>query len=109
MPFPRPCAGSPSWVGVTAIGVAIVVPSLVPHFPTTFLADGLGRSADGRGGNGSDVRLASSLDIARDLGSRSSTPVLRYRSTSDRLAPLRVTIFDSYRRGGWEGRPGLTL
>ena len=96
-------------VGVTAIGAAIVVPSLVPHFPTTFLADGLGRSADGRGGNGSDVRLASSLDIARDLGSRSSNPVLRYRSTSDRLGPLRVGILDSYRRGHWQARSDFTF
>lgn len=89
-------------VGVGALGVAIVLPGLVPHFPTTFLADGLGRSANGRGGSGSDVRLASSIDIARDLGSRSTDPVLRYRSTSDRLEPLRVGIFDTYRRGQWQ-------
>ena len=89
-------------VGVGALGVAIVLPGLVPHFPTTFLADGLGRSANGRGGSGSDVRLASSIDIARDLGSRSTDPVLRYRSTSDRLEPLRVGILDTYRRGQWQ-------
>ena len=89
-------------VGVGALGVAIVLPGLIPHFPTTFLADGLGRSANGRGGSGSDVRLASSIDIARDLGSRSTDPVFRYRSTSDRLEPLRVGILDTYRRGQWQ-------
>jgi transglutaminase-like putative cysteine protease len=96
-------------VGVGALGVAIVLPGLVPHFPTTFLADGLGRSADGRGGSGSNIRLASSIDIARDLGSRSSDPVFRYRSTSDRLEPLRVGILDTYRRGQWGSSSDFTF
>ncbi len=96
-------------VGVGALGVAIVLPGLVPHFPTTFLADGLGRSADGRGGSGSNVRLASSIDIARDLGSRSTDPVFRYRSTSDRLEPLRVSILDTYRRGKWRSSSDFTF
>ncbi len=96
-------------VGVGALGVAIVLPALIPHFPTTFLADGLGRSADGRGGSGSSVRLASSIDIARDLGNRSEDPVLRYRSTSDRLEPLRVGILDTYRRGQWQSSADFTF
>ena len=96
-------------VGVGALGVAIVLPALVPHFPTTFLADGLGRSANGRGGAGSEVRLASSIDIARDLGNRSTDPVFRYRSTSDRLEPLRVGILDSYRRGVWQASTDFTF
>ena len=45
-------------VGVGALAAAIVIPGLIPHLPTTFLADGLGRSVNGRGGSGSDVRLA---------------------------------------------------
>ena len=96
-------------VGVGALGVAIVLPALVPHFPTTFLADGLGRSANGRGGSGSEVRLASSIDIARDLGNRSTDPVFRYRSTSDRLEPLRVGILDTYRRGQWQASTDFTF
>ena len=96
-------------VGMGALGVAIVLPGLIPHFPTTFLADGLGRSADGRGGSGSEVRLASSIDIARDLGNRSTDPVFRYRSTSDRLEPLRVAILDVYRRGKWQSSWDFTF
>ena len=96
-------------VGVGALGVAVVLPALIPHFPTTFLADGLGRSADGRGGSGANVRLASSIDIARDLGNRSEDPVLRYRSTSDRLEPLRVGILDTYRRGQWQSSADFTF
>ena len=96
-------------VGVGALGVAIVLPALIPHFPTTFLADGLGRSVNGRGGTGSEVRLASSIDIARDLGNRSTDPVFRYRSTSDRLEPLRVGILDTYRRGQWQSSSDFTF
>ena len=96
-------------VGVTALAAAVVLPAVVPHLPTTFVADGLGRNAEGRGGSGSSVRLASSVDIARDLGSRSNEPVLRYRTTSDRLQPLRVGILDSYRRGEWQSRADFTF
>ena len=74
-------------VGVTALAVAVVLPGLIPHFPTTFLADGLGRSANGRGGTGSNIRLSSSIDIARDLGSRSDDPVLRFTTTTDDPQP----------------------
>ena len=96
-------------VGVTALAAAVVLPGLIPHFPTTFLADGLGRSANGRGGSGSDVRLASSVDIARDLGSRSDAPVLRYTTTTDDLQPLRVGILDTFRRGQWQSRQDYTF
>ena len=95
-------------VGVAALGVAVVLPGVVPHFPTTFLADGLGTSSDGRGGTGSAVRLASSVDIARDLGSRSNDPVLRYTSSTDELQPLRVGILDTFRRGQWQARQDYT-
>ena len=95
-------------VGVAALAAAVVLPGLVPHFPTTFLADGLGRSENGRGGTGSNVRLASSVDIARDLGNRSTQAVLRYRSTSGRLEPLRVGVLDSYSRGKWQTRSSFT-
>ncbi|HSO65492.1 MAG TPA: DUF3488 and transglutaminase-like domain-containing protein [Ornithinibacter sp.] len=95
--------------GVAALGVAVVLPSLVPHFPTTFLADGLGRSVDGRGGTGSAVRLASSVDIARDLGSRSNDPVLQYSTSTEELQPLRVAVLDSFRRGQWQSRQDYTF
>jgi transglutaminase-like putative cysteine protease len=95
-------------VGVGALAAAIVIPGLIPHLPTTFLADGLGRSVNGRGGSGSDVRLSTSVDIAQDLGSRSTDPVFRFRSTSDRLEPLRVGILDTYRRGVWRAGTDFT-
>lgn len=96
-------------VGVAALAVAVVVPTLVPHFPTTFLADGLGQSANARGGGGGAVRLSTSVDIARDLGSQSTDPVLRYATTAERPTPLRVGILDTYRRGAWSARSDFTF
>jgi transglutaminase-like putative cysteine protease len=86
--------------GVAALAAAVVLPSLVPHFPTTFLAEGLGRSDNGRGG-GSSVRLSTSIDIARDLGDRSTDPILVYASTATNVPPLRVGVLDTYQRGRW--------
>jgi len=91
-------------VGVAALAAAVVVPTLIPHLPTTFIADGLGQSSNGRGGGGSSIQLSSTVDIARDLESRSDNPVLRYRSSSQDLQPLRVGVLDDYRRGQWQAR-----
>ncbi|GAA4406517.1 DUF3488 and transglutaminase-like domain-containing protein [Fodinibacter luteus] len=96
-------------LGATAVAAAVLVPAVVPHLPTTFIADGLGQREDARGGGGSSVRLSSSIDIAQDLGSRSDDPVLRYRTTSDDLQPLRVGILDTYRRGKWQATPDFTF
>ncbi len=94
--------------GVLALSAAVVVPGLVPHFPPTFLAQGLGRSDNGRGG-GSDVRLSSSIDIARDLGDRSTDPVIVYRTSDGSPPPLRVGILDTYRRGRWTSSSDFTF
>ncbi|WP_299442294.1 DUF3488 and transglutaminase-like domain-containing protein [uncultured Phycicoccus sp.] len=87
-------------VGVVALAAAVVVPGLVPHLPTTFVADGLARG-DGGSGSGGAVRLSTSIDIARDLADRSQEPVLVYRTTDSTPEPLRVGLLDTYRRGQW--------
>jgi transglutaminase-like putative cysteine protease len=94
--------------GVFALAAAVLVPGLVPHLPTTFLAEGLGRSENGRGG-GSNVRLSSSIDVARDLADRSSDPVLVYRTSGGAPVPLRVDILDTYRRGRWTSGSTFTF
>lgn len=95
-------------VGVTALAVAVVVPGVVPHLPTTFIADGLGSSANARGGSGGSLRLSTSVDIARDLAEQSTNTVLRYATTEDSPQPLRVGILDTYRGGSWESSNGFT-
>ncbi|QIM20638.1 transglutaminase domain-containing protein [Phycicoccus sp. HDW14] len=95
-------------VGVVALAAAVVLPGLVPHFPTTFIADGLARG-DGARGNGGSVRLSTSIDIARDLADRSSDPVITYTTTSEDPEPLRVGLLDSYRRGRWQASSDVTF
>ncbi|XVX21602.1 transglutaminaseTgpA domain-containing protein [Actinomycetota bacterium] len=88
-------------LGVGALVLSLALTPLVPHLPTRFLADGLGRVTDsGRGGSGS-VRVTSSIDVTRNLGSRSTQPVLRYRTDADRPAPLRVDVLDRMADGVW--------
>ncbi len=95
-------------VGVVALAAAVILPGLVPHLPTTFIADGLARSDTGRG-NGGAVRLSTSIDIARDLGDRSTDPVLVYQTSSAEPEPLRVGILDTYRGGRWQASPGVAF
>jgi transglutaminase-like putative cysteine protease len=108
---PDPATGyatSARVAGVLALAAAVLLPGVVPHLPTTFLAEGLGRSDTGRGG-GSTVRLSSSIDVARDLADRSSDPVLVYRTSAGIPVPLRVGILDTYRSGRWTAASDFTF
>ncbi|MCE1178590.1 MAG: DUF3488 and transglutaminase-like domain-containing protein [Micrococcales bacterium] len=88
-------------LGVGALVLSLALTPLLPHLPTRFLAEGLGRVTDsGRGGSGS-VRVTSTVDVTRNLGSRSTQPVLRYRTDAERPAPLRVDVLDRMADGVW--------
>ena len=93
-------------VGVLALAAAVVIPGLVPHLPTTFVADGLARG-DGRGNGSGPVLLSTSVDIARDLAERSDAEVLRYRTTDSTPVPLRVGLLENYRGGRWSAVDGV--
>lgn len=95
-------AGTARLLGVSALVLAVVLPMVVPHLPTTFLADGLGR-ADGSRGGGS-VSLDSTVDLKRSLESQSQAPVITYTTTATTPDPLRVGILTEYQRGEWSTR-----
>lgn len=95
-------AGAARLLGVSALALAILVPNVVPHFPTTFVADGLGRADNGRGGG--SISLNSTVDLRRSLESQSLSPVLTYSTTATTADPLRVAILTDYRRGEWSAR-----
>ncbi|MGL4744158.1 MAG: transglutaminaseTgpA domain-containing protein [Dermatophilaceae bacterium] len=94
--------------GVVALAAAVVLPTVIPHLQTAFLADGLGTSQDGRG-RGGEVRLATSIDIARDLVDRSTDPILVYRTTAADPPPLRVGVLDRYLSGRWQASSEATF
>jgi hypothetical protein len=87
-------------LGVGAIAAAVLLTPLIPHLPTTFLAQGLGRSTGS--GNGSGIRLTSTLDVAKNLGDRSDRPVLVYTAPlGASQVPLRVDVLSNYENGQW--------
>ncbi|KRE41037.1 transglutaminase TgpA family protein [Knoellia sp. Soil729] len=93
-------AGTARLLGAGAVVLAIVLPTVLPHLPTTFLADGLGRTENSRGGSGA-VSLNTTLDLRRSLDDQSQTPVLTYTTSATSPEPLRVGILTDYRRGEW--------
>lgn len=93
-------AGTARLLGAGAVGLAVVLPMVLPHLPTTFLADGLGRADNSRGGGGA-VSLNTTLDLRRSLDDQSQTPVLTYTTSATSPEPLRVGILTDYRRGEW--------
>ncbi|MFW5470281.1 transglutaminase TgpA family protein [Knoellia sp. CPCC 206435] len=95
-------AGTARLLGVSALALAVVLPMVVPHLPTTFLADGLGRADGSRGGGA--VSLNSTVDLRRSLENQSQAPVITYTTTTSTPDPLRVGILTDYRGGEWETR-----
>ncbi|GAA1764516.1 transglutaminaseTgpA domain-containing protein [Nostocoides vanveenii] len=81
-------------IGIAVLAAAIAVPLIVPHFPTRFLVDGLGRSSNGTSDAG--FALSTTLDLKRNLQSPSDKPVLTYRTSDPSPSPLRVAILDEY-------------
>ncbi|TRW46321.1 transglutaminase TgpA family protein, partial [Georgenia yuyongxinii] len=86
-------------VGAAAVVLAVVVPLALPHLPPTVVVQGLVRAAGPADQDG--VTFTDSLDLAADLGSRSTRPVLQYRTDDPQGTPLRVTVSTSYAGGRW--------
>lgn len=81
-------------MGVAALLLGVVVPGLLPHLPPTALLEGAGR------GTGT-VSFTDTLDLSRDLGNRSTAPVIRFRTDDPSPPPLRVTVSTEYANGRW--------
>lgn len=89
-------------LGVVTILGALVLASVLPHLPPTFLAEGLARNPDGRSlGGSASVSFTETMDLSQDLNSRSTEPVLRYRASSSIATPLRVTSTSEFDNGVW--------
>ena len=86
-------------LGAAAVVLALVVPAALPHLPPTVLAQGLVRAA-GQSQDG-QVTFTDTLDLAADLASRSTRPVLRYRTDDPVGTPLRVAVSTTYDGRRW--------
>ena len=84
--------------GVVVIAVALLVPMTIPHLPTRFLGEGLGRT--GSGGSSGSYELSSTLDLTRDLVGQSDQVVLRYRTSDPAPEPLRLAVLRRYDDAG---------
>ncbi len=102
----RSLSGGAVRLGAAGVALALAVPVVVPHLPTRYLTEGLGRTT-GAGGGGT-VGFNDTLDVTQSLIDRDQTPVLTYTTTAPSPSPLRVVATSNYTRGEWltVGRPG---
>ncbi len=87
-------------LAVAALGLAVLLPMVLPHFPQRYLAGGLSRSG-GSGSGGGEVALSDTLDVTSNLKDRSDTPVVTYRVNGSGAEPLRVAVFDQFDGTRW--------
>ena len=93
-------------LGVVALVAAVLLPAIIPHLPTRFILDGLGRN-DSAVGNGGRVGFSSTLDLTRSLQDGSLNPVFSYRTSAPGTPPpLRVVVTSDYVGGQWRTSPG---
>lgn len=85
-------------LGGFALATAVVVTTFVPHMPTRYVLDGLGRGGGGAG-TSDGIRLSTELDLKRSLESPSQVPVMRYTTDDPTPQPLRVATVEDFEGG----------
>jgi transglutaminase-like putative cysteine protease len=94
----QPVWASARKIGLTATGLAVVVPLLVPTFSGT-LFDGNG---DGPGGNGDAVTISNPMvDMRRDLTRGLDVELVRVTTPDPDPSYLRLTVLDAYDGSSW--------
>jgi transglutaminase-like putative cysteine protease len=88
-------------LAVAGLAAALLLPMAIPHLPTRYLLDGLGRSGDATGFSDGQLSLATTVDVDRSLRNPSTTPLLTYTTTAATAVPLRVAALEDYRDGRW--------
>ncbi len=83
-------------IGVSATGLAVVVPLLVPTLSLSLFGGG-----DGNGGNGNPVTLSNPIaDLKRDLVQGEDVDMVRVRTAGD-PAYLRYSVLDTFDGETW--------
>lgn len=89
-------------VGAAAIGMAVIVPLIVPG-----LHNGISRHShgDGLGGGGNVTTFNPIVGVGKELSSTVNRPVLDYTSSTNAPGYLRLTSLDTYSNGTFSARP----
>ena len=83
-----------------ALVAAVALPGVMPHLPTRYLVDGLGRATDATGFSDGQLGL-DTTDLTRSLNDRSQAPIMSYTTTAPTPTPLRVGVLTTYRGDEW--------
>ncbi|HEX4977267.1 MAG TPA: DUF3488 and transglutaminase-like domain-containing protein [Nocardioides sp.] len=90
--------GSARRIGLTATGLAVVVPLAVPTLSLSFF-DGPGRGA---GGGGDAVTVDNPMvNMRRDLSRGTDVDMVRVRTDDPDVGYLRIAVLDDYQDGSW--------
>ena len=85
-------------IGLTATGVAVVVPLLVPTFSASFFGGGNGPGD----GDGDAVSISNPMiDLKRDLTQGADVELIRMTTTENDPSYLRITVLDSFDGTAW--------
>jgi len=85
-------------IGLTATGLAVIVPIFVP----TFSASLFNGSGPGGNGNGDSVTISNPMvDLKRDLSQGANVELVRVTTTDPAPAYLRLTVLDSFDGAAW--------
>ena len=85
-------------IGVTATGLAVVVPLFVPTFTGTLFNGGSG----GGDGDGNSVSISNPMvDLKRDLVQGADVELVRVTTADPDPAYLRLTVLDDYDGNAW--------
>lgn len=88
-------------LAVGGLVAAVALPTVIPHLPTRYLIDGLGRTTNATGFSDGQIGLRTTVDLAKSLANPSTTPVLSYTSNAPIPTPLRVGVLSTYANGTW--------
>jgi transglutaminase-like putative cysteine protease len=88
-------------LAVAGLAMAVILPVAIPHLPTRYLIDGLGRSQQATGFSDGQVGLRTTLDLTRSLENPSKAPVFTYTTNARLLSPLRIGVLETYQDDTW--------
>ncbi len=87
-------------VGATVIGLAVIVPALLPTLPAGVFAPGNG---SGFGGSGQTIKVDNPIvDLKRDLKLPQNLPIMQYKSNSDNPDYIKLVTLDEFDGERWK-------